>query len=726
MFASKNFIYFCTVRKIVFLLFLLLTALQVAAQRRSQIQLTSSEKLKGVGTNTARFIRPVFAHEGSTLAADSADYNQAGNAFDAFGHVVITQPDGTVIYSDVLNYDGNSRVAILTNNVRMVDNDAVLTTNHLTYNMGTRIGTYIGGGKIDNGQNVLTSKNGYYFASSRDAYFRYDVVVNTPDALIKTDTLKYNSTSKIAWFFGPTNIQGKGQNKQSKLYTENGSYNTLTDQAWFGKKNLYTEGSKSLKGDSLYYDGKAGFGKAINNITFLDTVQKVTLKGDQGIYRKKDESALVTKNAYVIIETEQDSAKVDSIWMAADTLITKLIPMKEFVPATKEELKSDAEIAVDPVVEGEGIVVPKQSDTPPPAAKVNPPATRDTKPQKRRGLFRKKEKQPSIPESDSTRTDTLTMKAKLPVKPDSLSVHTDSALHAPDTIAKKVNIQQSKADTSKKTSLHKDSVDKKVISPADTAKTRAIYAFHNVKIFKSDLQSRSDSAFYSYADSIIRCYKNPIIWTQGSQLTADTIYMQMKNRKLDNMLLQHNGFVVSAEGDSTKFNQVKGKVITGVFKDNKLESMFVDGNAESVYYSIEDSAYTGMNRSLSSRMRLTFGDNKLKQVMFVRKPEGKFYPIEKMPKDIEILDGFIWKPKDRPKSKEEIIPALRRKKASSKSTGVPKKKVTNVPAKTNNPAGKKGEVKVTKPEVKAPAALPLNKIEGSDSTNRKQDSVVRK
>ncbi|WP_374165662.1 OstA-like protein [Arcticibacter sp. MXS-1] len=328
-------------------------------------------------TSGARFIRPVFAHEGSTLAADSADYNQAANAFDAYGHVVITQPDGTVIYSDVLNYDGNTRVAILTNNVRMVDKDAILTTNYLKYNMGTKIGTYIGGGKIENGQNVLTSKNGYYFANSRDAYFRYDVVVNTPDALIKTDTLKYNTESKVSWFYGPTNIYGKGQNKESKLYTEKGRYNTLTDQAWFGKKNHYTEGSKSLKGDSLYYDGKAGFGKAINNITFLDTVQKVILKGNQGIYRKRDESALVTRNAYVVIETEQDSATVDSIWMTADTLITKLIPLKQFVKATNEELKSDQEIATDPVIEGEGIVVqsePAPAERKPESATVAPPA----------------------------------------------------------------------------------------------------------------------------------------------------------------------------------------------------------------------------------------------------------------------------------------------------------------------------------------------------------------
>jgi len=60
---------------------------------------------------------------------------------------------------------------------------------------------------------------------------------------------------------------------------------------------------------------------------------------------------------------------------------------------------------------------------------------------------------------------------------------------------------------------------------------------------------------------------------------------------MDNMLLQHNSFIVNTEdADSTNFNQIKGKVITGYFKDNKLNSMFVDGNAESVYYVKEDSS----------------------------------------------------------------------------------------------------------------------------------------
>ncbi|HEY1005938.1 MAG TPA: OstA-like protein, partial [Sphingobacteriaceae bacterium] len=300
-------------RKLVVVLFFSVIGPAAFGQDVKKVQLLQSETLRGNPSGgTLRVIKPIFSHEGSTLSADSANFNQTANTFDAFGTVVITQTNGTTVYSDALNYNGNTRVALLTRNVRLVDGTATLTTDRLTYNMGTRIGTYTGGGKIVNEEDVLTSKSGYYFANSNDAYFRYDVDVMTPDAHITTDTLRYNSVTKIAYFYGPTNIYGR--NDSTRLYTENGSYHTVTEQAFFGKKNLYTQGSKSLKGDSLFYDGKTGVGRAINNITFIDTAEKIILKGGLGVYNEADESTLVTRNAYVIFVTENDSTSTDSIY----------------------------------------------------------------------------------------------------------------------------------------------------------------------------------------------------------------------------------------------------------------------------------------------------------------------------------------------------------------------------------------------------------------------------
>lgn len=640
----------------IFLISLLLSVFSVASfAQGQQIEIRSSELIKGFqASGFARIIRPVFAQDGSTLAADSADFNQTANTFDAFGHVVITQPSGTVIYSDLLNYDGNTKIAVLTNNIRLIDGDATLTTNNLTYNMNTRIGTYLGGGKIVNGKNVLTSTNGYYFAATRDAYFRDKVVLTSPDAIIKNDTLRYNSNSKIAYFYGPTNIYGK----DDTLYTENGTYNTNNDQARFGKNNLYTQGSKSLKGDSLFYDRRAGYGKAIGHVTFTDTVERATLKGGLGEYKKADESILVTLNPYVVIVTESDSAKVDSIWMTADTLFSKVIYTRDLAPYKKDEIIPDAEIA-----EKEAPQVNSKDA-------INPTALDDTA---RNPALRKAPEKAEV----DLKKDVPQKEPEVKSSPDKIP---QPEVKKPKNELKKPILAKNKAqDSIKVNSATKDSLS------TDTARTRIISAFHNAKIFKSDLQAKADSMFFSDADSTVRCYVNPMIWAQGSQLTGDTVYLQMKNKKLDNMLLQHNSFIVNTEdADSTNFNQIKGKVITGYFQDNKLNNMFVDGNAESIYYLKDDTVYSGLNHMISSRLRIFLQDNKLSNISAIRAIDASITPMDDLKEEDRVLKGFIWKPRERPKSKEEIIPQLAEEKAKSATKKSEKKAVPakSVPAKT--------------------------------------------
>ena len=154
------------------------------------IRSTSVQGVKINGVDLLKVYNGVFQQDYSILSADSSYLNQKANTFDGYGHVIINQGDTLHIYSDNLNYNGNTKIAILTSNVRLVDKDATLTTNYLTYNTATRIGTYVNGGKLVNKDNVLTSKNGYYFANSRDSYFRYDVHLTTPDALVVTDTMR--------------------------------------------------------------------------------------------------------------------------------------------------------------------------------------------------------------------------------------------------------------------------------------------------------------------------------------------------------------------------------------------------------------------------------------------------------------------------------------------------------------------------------------------------------
>jgi lipopolysaccharide export system protein LptA len=95
-----------------------------------------------------------------------------------------------------------------------------------------------------------------------------------------------------------------------------------------------------------------------------------------------------------------------------------------------------------------------------------------------------------------------------------------------------------------------------------------MFAYNHVKIFKSDLQGKCDSLVYNYTDSTIYFYRDPVLWNERSQLTADTINIQLANNKINRMYLRTNSFVISQD-TLLQYNQVKGRQMTAFFKRQK-------------------------------------------------------------------------------------------------------------------------------------------------------------
>lgn len=722
--------------KYVIIFLLLLITGTAVAQKKSKVNLISSSKSQGVkinGLDVIKVYNGVWSQDRTRMSSDSAYLYQSANAFDAFGHVAINQGDTLNIYSDKLNYNGNTKTAILTDNVRMVDKEATLTTNFFNYNTATRIGTYTNGGKLVSKTNTLVSQNGYYFAGSHDAYFKNNVVCTTSDALIYTDTMRYNSQTRVNYFYGPTRIYGTKD--KDTLLTDNGTYNTINEQALFTKNNLYKQGTKSLQGDTLFYDRAKGYGRSVKHVTFTDNEQKITIKGGLGTYFKKNDLAIVTRDPYVILVTENtDSTKKDTS--------KKLVPPAQTKKGTKKALAANnVNINKLPTKQQIADSVSKRLSMPvidsfskkmPDKINVDSAKKVLSAQSKKINKADQDKIRSGINKLQKTKLDTNEIvSGKPPViikdtgkgKKDSVYMSADTIetriltfkdlnvlqeqerlLHFRDTSAKKPSIiykNSSKILSLEAPKLPKDTSywhrdyfgkpkpivvqvkpkkdqivakSKKVTKPdstyldrpvilQDTARIRILYAFHNAKIFKSDLQAKADSMFYSTSDSTIRCYVKPMIWTQGSQLSGDTVNLIMKNKKIDKMDMYPNAFIVNVEkDDSTHFNQVGGKKMRGFFKDNKLSKVYFDGNVECIYF-VRDSAshqVTDMQRSFSSRMRLNLKNNEVTDLAFLTKPDHRYIPIDKVKEDDKILKGFIWKPKDRPVSKESVLPSYNR------------------------------------------------------------------
>jgi len=91
-----------------------------------------------------------------------------------------------------------------------------------------------------------------------------------------------------------------------------------------------------------------------------------------------------------------------------------------------------------------------------------------------------------------------------------------------------------------------------------TDSTRKLYAYKHVLIYKSDFSGKCDSLGYDTKDSVIHFYQKPLLWTNESQLQADSVSMYMTNQKMREMRLRGHSFVISKDSAS-HYNQIKGR-----------------------------------------------------------------------------------------------------------------------------------------------------------------------
>lgn len=184
---------------------------------------------------------------------------------------------------------------------------------------------------------------------------------------------------------------------------------------------------------------------------------------------------------------------------------------------------------------------------------------------------------------------------------------------------------------------------------------RMIKVFHKVKFFKKDIQGKCDSLVYADNDSVIRMYYDPLLWNDSSQVSGDTIYLTIRNEKLDSLKVYSKSFIISIV-DPTKYNQIKGRTMFGKFSDNKMKRVFVNGNGETVYYPKDDKdKFIGMNRGLCSNIIIKFKEGQVSAIGYLTKPEAKLHPISEAGGENSKLEGFKPRFGERPNSKADIF-----------------------------------------------------------------------
>jgi lipopolysaccharide export system protein LptA len=567
----------------------------------------------------------VILKEGRTLFyCDSAAINQRTNIMEAFGHIHINQNDSIHTYSQYLKYVGADRMAFLKKDVRLTDNKGTLYTQELEYDLKTSIGKYYNGGRVVNGKTVLTSTEGVYYAETKDVYFKKNVHLTDPKYEIQNDTLLYNTQTQITSWNTPSVIKSKNG---GDIYSSNGTYDLKNGKAFFGNRTIIQDSTRTYVADNSAYDEKSGIAQLEGNAIIKDSVNGYTILGGQIYLDKNSNSFLATRKPILIFKGEGK----DSTFVSGDTLFSGIERRDSLglkISVKKDTLKTETVVNV----------------------RDSLPSKQERKAVVDSGFLVKNNV--SKDSLLTKKTDSLTRNLLVQSNPLKDTVNTrrvDSSLvrqNIPDSImaGKQLVLQK---DTSKKTTT---------LNIAKDTAIRYFIAFHHVRIFNDSLQAVCDSLYYSSEDSVFRLFQEPLVFSNKSQISGDTIYLYTKNKKADRLYVFENGIIINKTSEKM-YNQFAGRTLNGYFKDGELDYMRAKGSpAESVFYpQDEDSSYIGMNRSKGDVIDIYFLDRAVNKVKFINSVDGTLFPIRHVPEDQKYLKNYKWLDKRRPKSKLELF-----------------------------------------------------------------------
>lgn len=197
---------------------------------------------------------------------------------------------------------------------------------------------------------------------------------------------------------------------------------------------------------------------------------------------------------------------------------------------------------------------------------------------------------------------------------------------------------------------------------ADTLRTfqdtipdqKIVIGYYGVQFFRQDLQGKCDSTAYFSADSTLRMYQLPVVWSDNNQLSADYMEMIITDSIHQEFHLSNNSFIIARE-DSVRFNQIQGRKMIGYIIHKELKRIDVDGNGQSIYYAYDSNGLLGLNKAMGSKIGINLEQNKVSRIAFYSNPDGQLIPPFMVGEQDRKLANFDWQDAIRPRSIYDIF-----------------------------------------------------------------------
>ena len=208
---------------------------------------------------------------------------------------------------------------------------------------------------------------------------------------------------------------------------------------------------------------------------------------------------------------------------------------------------------------------------------------------------------------------------------------------------------------------------------------RILRGYYDVRILKSDIRGRSDSLYLDQSIGLTKLLSrpltnqqeqifteadrngaNPVLWFGESQMSGDKIFLlsDLVTRKLDSLKITGNIFIIEKDTLSVDgYQQIKGGILNGAFKEGRLDNIVITKNTEMVYYlyNDEDLQLIGIDKTTCSALQMNFNYGQIENITFLVSPNGDVYPEEELPLNDRTLKGFIWRITEKPETIEDLF-----------------------------------------------------------------------
>jgi lipopolysaccharide export system protein LptA len=671
------------IRKALHIIVLVLCTLPLAAQDNISeedifrlVDAASVRQFEEFGINYRQVLGDParFLHNNTFLLCDSAIWNVSAKVVEAFGNVRIVQ-DGTMLSSESAIYLIDQNLVRFNGPlVELVDKDGnTLRSNRMAYNTKDSVATYETGGAMKNREgSVIESRVGIYDSKINTFIFDGDVEVYTDTIFMKSTTMRYLTDEKKIYF---------GHN----TYTWRGDGFIKSDAGWYDNdKGIIHFASDVYMNnedyeawcDEVYYHRETGRTEMYNNIQILNEKEYTTLLGNKLIYTS-DTVATVTDRPAIAYYGENENNIVDSLFFGADTLHFYTVK-RNYIP--KETIDKARGRKKDMLFDALTELRNKQA-----AAR----AQETEKKMREMGKL-----PPDIPKKDSTAvspildslgqssqdslaiqadsTAAIVVKDTLTVDDLSQTISQDSTLartqemlsELPDSTLFQTgklpaNLPDSTmAQTPKSLSEIPDSTQvqtkEAMAEPPDSTAIKHMVAYRNVRVWRSDLQVRCDSLFFSELDSIAQLFGRPILWNKTkNQLTSDEMQLMIKEGNLYRGSMLNNAMITTQE-DTLHYNQIKSTEMMGFFRENQLYRYDALGGVYAIFYVVEEETITTVNVKEAESMTAVIKEGNAERLIYLTQINSDAFPVGDLAPEKQRLKGFEWRGEERPIDRFDI------------------------------------------------------------------------